>query len=99
MRILIVNPPHQSIGSRMPGEMLPPLGLLSIAGPLIDDGHDVRLLDADIDNLSVDHVVRQAIDQAPEAVLIGQNGSTSAHPTVVEVVRLIARSLPETVIV
>ena len=32
MRILIVNPPHQSIGSRMPGEMLPPLGLLTSAG-------------------------------------------------------------------
>jgi anaerobic magnesium-protoporphyrin IX monomethyl ester cyclase len=99
MRILIVNPPHQSIGSRMPGEMLPPLGLLSIAGPLIDDGHDVRLLDADIDNLSVTDVVRQVIEHAPEAVLIGHNGSTSAHPTVVEVVGLIARSLPGVVIV
>ena len=36
MKILLINPPHQSIGSRMPKEHLPPLGLLSIGGPLID---------------------------------------------------------------
>jgi hypothetical protein len=32
MKILIINPPHEAIGSRMPGEMLPPLGLLAIGG-------------------------------------------------------------------
>jgi anaerobic magnesium-protoporphyrin IX monomethyl ester cyclase len=37
-RILIVNPPHWAVGSRLAGEHLPPLGLLSIAGPLIDAG-------------------------------------------------------------
>ena len=47
MRIVLVNPPHTAIGSRIPDDHLPPLGLLSIAGPLIDDGHDVRLVDAD----------------------------------------------------
>ena len=52
MRILIINPPHQSIGSRMPGEMLPPLGLLAIGEPLIDDGHEVSLLDGDVDNFA-----------------------------------------------
>jgi anaerobic magnesium-protoporphyrin IX monomethyl ester cyclase len=99
MRILIVNPPHQSIGSRMPGEMLPPLGLLSIAGPLIDDGHDVALLDADVDDMRLDHLVARVCDRTPEVVLIGHNGSTSAHPAVVEIVRLISRSLPGTIIV
>jgi hypothetical protein len=28
MRILLINPPHPSIGSRIPREQLPPLGLL-----------------------------------------------------------------------
>ena len=41
MRILLVNVPHPSIGSRIPDDHLPPLGLLSIGGPLIDDRHDV----------------------------------------------------------
>ena len=48
MRILIVNPPHLSIGSRIPREHLPPLGLLCVGGSLIDAGHDVTLLDAEI---------------------------------------------------
>jgi anaerobic magnesium-protoporphyrin IX monomethyl ester cyclase len=41
-RITLLNPPHRSIGSRVPGELLPPLGLLQIGGPLIDAGHEVR---------------------------------------------------------
>ena len=36
MRILLVNVPHPSIGSRIPDDHLPPLGLLAIGGPLID---------------------------------------------------------------
>lgn len=95
MRILIINPPHQAIGSRMPGEMLPPLGLLSVGGPLIDDGHDVTLLDADVDNLSIDAIIRRAVRHEPEAVLIGHNGSTSAHPTIVDIVARLRPALPE----
>ena len=44
MKILIVNPPHPSIGSRIPREQLPPLGLLCVGGSLLDAGHDVTLL-------------------------------------------------------
>ena len=47
MRILLINVPHPAIGSRIPDDHLPPLGLLSIGGPLIDDGHDVRLIDGE----------------------------------------------------
>ena len=46
MRIVIVNPPHPAIGSRIPREQLTPLGLLSVGGSLIDVGHQVRLLPA-----------------------------------------------------
>jgi anaerobic magnesium-protoporphyrin IX monomethyl ester cyclase len=46
MRVLLINVPHPSIGSRIPDDHLPPLGLLSIGGPLIDDGHEVRLIGA-----------------------------------------------------
>jgi hypothetical protein len=31
MRILLINVPHPSIGSRIPDDHLPPLGLLAIA--------------------------------------------------------------------
>lgn len=95
MKILILNPPHQAIGSRMPGEMLPPLGLLAIGGPLIDDGHEVSLLDADVDNLALEAIVRAAVARKPDAVLIGHNGSTSAHPTVVGLLKLLRPALPD----
>ena len=99
MRIVIINPPHQSIGSRMPGEMLPPLGLLAIGGPLIDDGHDVSLIDGDVGNLALDVIVAQAVARDPQAILIGHNGSTSAHPTIVELLRLLRSDLPNVHIV
>lgn len=95
MRILILNPPHESIGSRMPGEMLPPLGLLAIGGPLIDDGHDVRLIDGDVNNLAPEVILDQAIAHAPDAVLIGHNGSTSAHPTIVLMLRGLRHLFPK----
>ncbi len=99
MKILIINPPHEAIGSRMPGEMLPPLGLLAIGGPLIDDGHDVTLLDADVDNLPFEEIVTRAADHAPEVLLIGHNGSTSAHPAVLQILRDLRPLLPDTWIV
>jgi hypothetical protein len=42
----LISVPHPSIGSRIPDDHLPPLGL-SIGGPLLDDGHDVRLIDGE----------------------------------------------------
>jgi len=59
MRILLINPPHPSIGSRIPRERLPPLGLLSVGGPLIDAGHTVRLLDAEFGPLTTCRIVEQ----------------------------------------
>ena len=99
MRILMINPPHEAIGSRMPGEMLPPLGLLAIGGPLIDDGHDVTLLDADVDNLAFETIVARAAAHNPEVLLIGHNGSTSAHPAVTRILRDLRPLLPDAWIV
>lgn len=94
MRILLINPPHPSIGSRIPDEHLPPLGLLSIGGPLVDAGHEVHLLDADFDPMSVPEIVSRALVFAPEAILLGHSGSTSGHPTVVQVTRALRDALP-----
>ena len=99
MRILLVNPPHPSIGSRIPREHLPPLGLLSVGGPLIDAGHKVQLLDAELGPLSPRQIVKQATSYAPEAILIGHSGSTSGHPIVAEITRLLRRALAKTWII
>lgn len=99
MRILLINPPHPSIGSRIPREHLPPLGLVSVGGPLIDAGHDVRLLDAEFGPMSTEKIVDYVAADAPEAVLIGHSGSTSGHPVIAEVTRAIRGKLPKTWIV
>ncbi|TIT46350.1 MAG: magnesium-protoporphyrin IX monomethyl ester cyclase, partial [Mesorhizobium sp.] len=47
MKIVLINSPHTAIGSRVPDDHLPPLGLLALGGPLLDAGHEVRLVDAE----------------------------------------------------
>jgi anaerobic magnesium-protoporphyrin IX monomethyl ester cyclase len=89
MKVLIINPPHLSIGSRMANEHLPPLGLLSIGGPLIDAGHEVQLLDADYYNYKIDKVVALILEQKPDAILLGHSGSTSAQPIINEITKRI----------
>ena len=96
MRILLLNPPHTAIGSRcVPDDHLPPLGLLSLGGPLLDEGHQVELLDADLTNLEPERTVDEICRRNPEAVLVGHAGSTSAHPTVVELTRTLRVRLPK----
>ncbi|MEO1375355.1 MAG: magnesium-protoporphyrin IX monomethyl ester anaerobic oxidative cyclase [Cyanobacteria bacterium J06635_10] len=99
MNILIVNPPHPSIGSRIPREQLPPLGLLCVGGSLLDAGHHVTLLDAEIGPLSHDEIVRQVIAHCPQVLIIGHSGSTSAHPIVIELTRRFRWELPNITIV
>ena len=95
MRLTLVNPPHTAIGSRVPKELLPPFGLLCIGGPLMDAGHEVRLINADIDPMPLDAIVAQLCADSPDAVLIGHSGSTSVHPTVAVLAALIRAALPQ----
>ena len=99
MRILIINPPHPSIGSRIPREHLSPLGLLALGGPLLDAGHQVRLLDAEFGPMPLDRIIREAQAREPDAVLLGHSGSTSAHPGASRIARAVRRSIPRAWIV
>jgi anaerobic magnesium-protoporphyrin IX monomethyl ester cyclase len=94
MRIVLLNPPHTAIGSRIPDDHLPPLGLLSIGGPLLDAGHQVTLVDADKDDLSDHQIVARVISLAPDVLMVGHSGSTSAHPTVARLTRALREHLP-----
>ena len=94
MRILIVNPPHPAIGSRIPDDHLPPLGLLCIGGPLIDDGHDVALLDAEFGPIPIPEVIARIADKRPDILLLGHSGSTSAHPAASAIARGAKAALP-----
>src|SRR6185369_7015407 len=87
MRVLLINVPHPAIGSRIPDDHLPPLGLLSIGGPLLDDGHEVSLLDAEFGPMPMAEIVARIAVQAPDILMLGHSGSTSAHPIAMEIVR------------
>src|SRR6266404_1297704 len=96
MRILLINPPHPSIGSRIPREHLPPLGLLALGGPLLDAGHEVKLLDAEFGPLSTDEIISTAMAYRPDAILLGHSGSTSGHPSAVRIAVAMRIALPTT---
>ena len=99
MRITLLHPPHTAIGSRVPRENLPPFGLLSIGGPLIDAGHDVGLVNADLGPMTEPEILGAIVETRPEAVLIGHSGSTSVHPTVLSLARQIKARMPDVVII
>lgn len=99
MRVLLVNPAHPAIGSRIPKEQLPPLGLLFVGGALIDAGHDVSLLDAELGPLETDEIVRRVAAHAPDAVLVGHSGSTSIHPIASELLRQVRGAVPRAILV
>lgn len=94
MRLLIINPPHLSIGSRLANEHLPPLGLLSIGGPLIDAGYQVNLLDADYFNLSIKEIIDRIPIYSPDIILLGHSGSTSAQPIIAQLTEGIKKIHP-----
>ncbi len=94
MKIVLINPPHTAIGSRIPDDHLPPLGLLSVAGPLIDDGHDVGLIDAEFGPLTIAEITDRITANGPDLVLIGHSGSTSAHPTARAIAEAVKRCDP-----
>ncbi|RWB55694.1 magnesium-protoporphyrin IX monomethyl ester anaerobic oxidative cyclase [Mesorhizobium sp.] len=99
MNIVLINPPHTAIGSRVPDDHLPPLGLLAIGGPLLDAGHGVRLVDAEFGPMPLAVLVDDALSGGPELVLIGHSGSTSAHPTALRIAEMIKARAPGIVIV
>jgi len=99
MRVLIINPPHQAIGSRIPIEHLPPLGLLYIGGSLIDAGYEVELLDADYSNIAFDEIVEYIAAYQPDTILMGHSGSTSVHPTIMQLAKEIKARWREMVII
>lgn len=99
MKILLINPPHTAIGSRIPGEHLPPLGLLSVAGPLLDDGFPVELLDAEFGPMKRVHIIDEVLRRQPDVIMLGHAGSSSAHETVLALCRGLKRAMPELLII
>ena len=99
MKVSLINPPHTAIGSRIPDDHLPPLGLLSIGGPLLDAGFPVVLIDADLEHLTLPRIVEAVLRSAPDVVMLGHSGSSSAHVTAVRLCEAIKEVLPDVITV
>jgi anaerobic magnesium-protoporphyrin IX monomethyl ester cyclase len=99
MKILLINPPYQTITSNLGVGHQVPLGLLMLGGPLLDAGHDVELLDAECRRMSVGAVVREARRRGPDVVMTGHAGSTPAHPACARMLRAVKARTPGVVTV
>lgn len=98
-RIVLINPPHTAIGSRIPDDHLPPLGLLCLGGPLLDAGFDMHLVDADLRNMPLFEIVETALTLEPQMVMLGHSGSSTAHPTIIAIAEMIKQHAPRIIII
>jgi anaerobic magnesium-protoporphyrin IX monomethyl ester cyclase len=95
VKILLINPPYQTLTSNWGVGHQVPLGLLMVGGPLRDAGHEVRLLDAECRRLTIDAILRIAESFRPDLVMTGHAGSTPAHPVCLALLRALKASFPE----
>src|SRR5688500_12800951 len=94
MKVLLVNPPYQTITSNFGVGHQIPLGLLMVGGPLLDAGHEGRLLDAECRRASLGAIVREVRRWGPDVVMTGHAGSTPAHPTCIQMLGAIKDGSP-----
>ncbi|MBW1916274.1 MAG: cobalamin-dependent protein [Deltaproteobacteria bacterium] len=97
MKILLINPPYLTLTSRFGTGHQIPIGLLMVGGPLKDTGHEVRLLDAELEHLSLSSIVDEVKEFSPQIVMTGHAGSTPAHPTCVKMLTAIKKASPDVV--
>ncbi len=96
--VCIVPPLHFSVNEYGHGYQ-PPLGLLSVAGPLIDAGFQVSLIDADAAHLTHYDVIVSLKKKKARIVLIGHSGSIVANPAALELMSDIKEALPNIICV
>lgn len=84
MKILLINPPSRGIYYRL-GLTFPPLGLGYLAAVLRRRGHQVDILD-----LNVERTIAQSLDKFDwrDWDLVGISGDTSRHPVLLTIARL-----------
>ncbi len=94
MRILLINPPYITWSARFGTGHQMPAGLLRVGGPLLDGGHEVRLLDAERRHLTLTAILKTVKSFRPDIVMTGHAGSTAAHPTCIEMLKTIKTACP-----
>jgi hypothetical protein len=98
-RIMLVNPARHFIANAHGLGYLTPLGLVFLGGPLIDAGHDVKLIDHDMNGWPMQRLLQEIEEFGPKYILLGHSGSTASHTVVVRTVQQIREAFPETRII
>jgi radical SAM superfamily enzyme YgiQ (UPF0313 family) len=81
MKVLLIFPPKRSPASAGPVELFmdeagafPPLGLLHLATPIVKEGkHEVKIIDACLDNLDYEEIEAIVKNETPDVVGISWN--------------------------
>lgn len=66
IKVIFINPNTMYMGTLF--TLLPPMGLLYISAELLRNKHDVSIIDADIDNLSLDSIEQEIKVHEPKLV-------------------------------
>lgn len=87
-RVLFINPSTRHHGTCL--TVYPPLGVLSLSATLREAGHEVKFLDADIEEVGLVGIQRQVMDFVPQVVGITMN--TLQSKSALEIAEAIKRA-------
>lgn len=93
-RVVLLTPARHFIANRFGLGYQIPLGLVFIGGPLLEVGHQVKLIDNDLYGWPPQKLVAEIAKFQPDCVLLGHTGSTAAHPTCLATAQVLRAALP-----
>lgn len=93
MKIACVVPPIHYAVNELGHGYQPPLGLLTIAGPLIEAGFHVELVDGDAAYLTNSEIISKLKTKGVDVVLVGHSGAMSANGHALRLITEIKSSL------
>ncbi|RLE55227.1 MAG: B12-binding domain-containing radical SAM protein [Thermoprotei archaeon] len=92
--IILVNPPYPSAVQKYVGSA-PPLGLAYLAAVARDLGLKVRILDMNVEKLSIDDAVE--IISREDPLILGVTCTTPSYPRAISLIKYVKRVKPNTV--
>lgn len=95
LRIVLLTPARRFIANRFGLGYQIPLGLVFLGGPLLDAGHQVKLIDNDLYGWPPRQLIAAVTQFKPDWVLLGHTGSTAAHSTCLATAQVLRAALPQ----
>jgi anaerobic magnesium-protoporphyrin IX monomethyl ester cyclase len=103
MRVLLVHPPAMGVygpfkpAAKLAAQPQMPLGILYIGAVLSEHGHQVRIIDGDVDQMGLFDILAELDRWKPN--LVGVSATTPVYPTARKLLSLVKQKNPEIVTV